>query len=57
MDLPEEERFSPDSNWMPSLVLLAKSVYVWLDQLSKEYHREIRRLDQVPDAELDKLVR
>jgi glycosidase len=52
----EIERFSPDSDWMPSLVLLAKNAYVWLDQLSKKYKRKIRTLDQVPDAELDLLA-
>jgi glycosidase len=51
----EEERFSPDSHWMPRLVLLAKNAYVWLDQLSKEYGRPIHKLDQVPDKELDRL--
>ncbi len=53
----ELERFSPDSDWMPRLVLLAKNAYVWLSQLSKEYEQDIYRLDQVPDAELDKLQR
>ncbi len=53
----EEERFSPDSHWMPQLVLLAKNAYVWLDQLSKEYGRTISKLDQVPDEELDRLGR
>jgi len=57
LDYPEEERFSPDSDWMPRLVLIAKNTYVWLDQLAKEYHRQVSRLDQVPDEELDKLVR
>ncbi len=56
-DYPEEERFSADSDWMPRLVLIAKNVYVWLDQLSKEYHRPVKKLDQVPDEELDKLAR
>jgi len=51
----EEERFSPDSHWMPQLVLLAKNAYVWLDQLSKEYGYPIHKLDQVPDEELDRL--
>lgn len=55
-ELTEEERFSPDSDWMPKLVLIAKNVYVWLDQLSKQYHRQISKLDQVPDEELDKLA-
>ena len=52
----EVERFSPDSAWMPSLVMVAKNAYVWLDQLSKEYQRAIRRLDQIPEEELDKLA-
>ena len=37
---------------MPRLVLLAKSTYVWLDQLSRRYGREIRTLDAIPDEEL-----
>jgi glycosidase len=53
----EEERFSPDKAWMPSLVLMAKNVYVWLDQLSKSYQMDIHQLDQIPDQELDKLAR
>lgn len=52
---PEPEKFSPDLDWMPNLVLIAKSTYVWLDQLSKKYQREIARLDQIPDEELDEL--
>ncbi len=48
----EYERFSPDKDWMPRIVLLAKNAFVWLDQLSKEYQREITRLDQIPDEEL-----
>ncbi len=54
---PEPERFSPDQEWMPRVVLLAKSTYVWLDQLSKKYKRSIHRLDQIPDEELDQLAR
>nr|WP_226048416.1 alpha-amylase family glycosyl hydrolase [Geobacter anodireducens] len=54
---PEPERFSPDVDWMPNVVLMAKMVYVWLGQLSRWYDREITRLDQIPDAELDKLAR
>lgn len=57
-DLDEEpERFSADLGWMPELVLIAKNVHVWLAQLSRRYEREIRRLDQIPDEELDKLAR
>ena len=56
-DYPEYERFSRDLDWMPHLVLIAKSTYVWLDQLSKKYQRAITRLDQIPDEELDLLAR
>lgn len=52
----EFERFSPDRDWMPSLVLIAKSTLVWLDQLSKKYGRAIRTLDAIPDEELDWLA-
>jgi len=52
----EYERFSPDQDWMPKVVLLAKNIYVWLDQLSKKYERSITRLDQIPDEELDVLA-
>ncbi len=48
----EVERFSEDREWMPRLVLLAKSTYVWLDQLSRRSGREIRTLDAIPDEEL-----
>jgi len=48
----EEERFSPDKDWMPSIVMLAKNAYVWLDQLSKKYASQIKSLDQIPDEEL-----
>jgi pimeloyl-ACP methyl ester carboxylesterase/glycosidase len=48
----ESERFSTDLDWMPKLVLLAKSTYVWLDQLSKQHGRDIRTLDAIPDEEL-----
>ncbi len=51
------ERFSPDLDWMPRVVLLAKNIYVWLDQLSRRYGRPIMRLDQIPDEELDRLAR
>jgi len=53
----ETERFSPDLDWMPRLVLIAKSTYVWLDQLARQFGRPIWRLDQVPDEELDRLAR
>jgi glycosidase len=53
----EPERFSPDRDWMPRLVLIAKNAYVWLDQLSRRYGRSITHLDQIPDEELDALAR
>jgi glycosidase len=53
----EPERFSADREWMPRLVLMAKSTYVWLDQLSRAYGRDIRTLDAIPDEELDLLAR
>jgi len=34
-DYDEPERFSDDVFWMPNVVMMAKSTYVWLDQLSK----------------------
>ena len=52
----EPERFSPDREWMPRVVLVAKHTYVWLDQLSGRYDREIRTLDAIPDEELDRLA-
>ena len=54
---PEPEAFSKDADWMSNVVLMAKSVYVWLDQLSKEYGHPVRTLADIPDQELDKLAR
>jgi glycosidase len=51
----EPEQFTPDTNWMPNLVLIAKNIYVWLDQLSKKYQRKIKALDQIPIEELQQL--
>ena len=45
--------YSLDSSWMPEVVMLAKSTYVWLDQLGKHYHRPVTRLQDIPDEELD----
>jgi glycosidase len=50
--LHEYEAFSADQGWMPNVVLIAKSTYVWLEQLSKKYGRHIHRLNHVPDEEL-----
>ncbi len=55
--LNEYEAFSTDQAWMPNVVLLAKSTYVWLEQLSQKYLRHIYKLDQVPDEELSLMAR
>jgi len=52
----EYEKFSPDTAWMPQTVLIAKSTYVWLAQLSKQYGRHIGRLDEIPDEALQTLA-
>lgn len=54
---PDQEyaNFTADVDWMPRTVLLAKSTYVWLQQLSQKYKQHIHRLDQIPDSELDEL--
>lgn len=52
----ESENYSPDKDWMPSLILLAKNTYVWLHQLSKKYQTEIKYLNQIPDEELNLLA-
>ncbi len=54
--LNEYEAFSRDQAWMPTVVLIAKSTYVWLEQLSQKYLRHIYRLDQIPDEELQLLA-
>ncbi len=50
--LNEYEAFSADQAWMPTVVMMAKSTYVWLEQLSRKYGRHIHRLDMIPDEEL-----
>ncbi len=52
----EFEAYTPDREWMPNLVMLAKNAYVWLDQLSKKYGQIITSLDRIPDEELDRLA-
>jgi glycosidase len=41
---------------MPTAVLIAKSTYVWLAQMSRQYGRRISRLDEIPDEELATLA-
>jgi len=50
------EAFSPDAGWMESVVMLAKSTLVWLDQLSQRYRQPIRQLDQIPETELAEMA-
>lgn len=50
------EAYSRDIDWMPCVVLLAKNACVWMAQLSEEYGREISRLDEIPEEELDRLA-
>ncbi len=52
----EYERFSADRDWMPNVVMMAKSSLVWLHQLSVQHGRELRTLDAIPDEELDSLA-
>ncbi|MHA1763493.1 MAG: alpha-amylase family glycosyl hydrolase, partial [Promethearchaeota archaeon] len=52
-DMAEEEHYTPDKDWMPKVVMIAKNVYVWLDQLSKKYARNITKFHEIPDEELD----
>jgi hypothetical protein len=54
--LNEYEAFSPDQAWMPTVVMIAKSTYVWLEQLSKKYKWHIHRLDHIPGEELELLA-
>ncbi len=51
-----EERYTPDKDWMPNVLMIAKNAYVWLDQLSKKYQRNIVHLDQIPSDELIQLA-
>jgi glycosidase len=55
-DQPEYEAFSADADWMSNVVMMAKMTHVWLDQLSRWHGYPITRLDQVPDAELDRMA-
>jgi len=52
----EEVNYSPETDWMSSLVLVAKNVRVWLYQLSSRFKRPVNRLDEIPDEALEELV-
>ena len=49
------EGFSADRAWMPLTVMMAKNVLVWLDQLSADSPKPLTRLDEIPDAEFERL--
>ncbi len=51
----ETAAFSQDADWMSNTILIAKTVYVWLYQLSRKYQRDIHLLSDIPDEELDRL--
>ena len=51
-----ESHYSEDREWMPRLALVAKNALVWLQQLSREFERPIRRLDEIPDEALATLA-
>jgi glycosidase len=53
----EYEKFSPDTAWMPTTVMMAKSTWVWLAQISRKYGREIKHVSEIPDEELAALAR
>jgi glycosidase len=55
LDAWEPAAFSADTDWMPNAVILAKSIHVWMGQLSRQHNYTLRSLDQIPDAELDRL--
>lgn len=56
ISLAEAERFTDDTHWIPKVVMIAKNIYVWMHQLSEKYGYDIKRLNEIPDAELDTLA-
>ncbi|MGH9464078.1 MAG: alpha-amylase family glycosyl hydrolase, partial [Thermoanaerobaculia bacterium] len=50
-------RYPAEAPWMAEVVMVAKQIQVWLDQLSRSCGRRLRRLDEVPEEELDRLAR
>ncbi len=54
-DAFELENYTLDKEWMPKVVMIAKNVYVWMDQLSDKYQRAISKLNEIPDEELEQL--
>ena len=54
-DAFEIENYTLDKDWMPKVVMIAKNIYVWMDQLSVKYQRAISTLNEIPNEELDQL--
>jgi len=54
-DAFELENYTLDKEWMPKVVMIAKNVYVWMNQLSLQYKRTISKLNEIPDEELNQL--
>ncbi|MHA1460082.1 MAG: alpha-amylase family glycosyl hydrolase [Promethearchaeota archaeon] len=54
-DAFEVENYTLDKDWMPKVVMIAKNIYVWMNQLSVKYQRTISALNEIPDEELDLL--
>ncbi|NVM17996.1 MAG: alpha-amylase [Candidatus Lokiarchaeota archaeon] len=54
-DALELENYTLDKEWMPKVVMIAKNVYVWMNQLSVKYKRVISKLNEIPDEELEQL--
>jgi glycosidase len=52
----EYEKFSADTAWMPTTVMMAKSTWVWLAQLSRKHGRHIKYVSDIPDEELAALA-
>lgn len=48
-------RFTPDRDWMPETVIVAKNALVWLAQLAQAFDRPITTLADVPDEALEEL--
>ena len=53
---PEPPRYGSDAPWMGEVVIQAKHLLVWLAQLSQRYGTPIRRLDEIPEEELQLLA-
>lgn len=48
--------FGIEAPYMATVVMIAKSTHVWLEQLSKRHGRAIERLDQIPEEALGELA-